>query len=270
MDATDIVDQAISGWNPVSTSIWILLFAVIVVILVLGMEFWRNVFGILGSPSITFQRLIGEVSLPPALFVVIISGFLMAIVLLAGWTNPHTGDAVKAHFNIAFDWMGEKAAESQGMLPEQIDFRAWFNNLQRDFMSMLVFFALIPIGCLIVWFLGSLGFHLASLLAGNKGGGSIGGMLTASAYPYMLFALILVFLLKLIFVHTGWFSMLLLILFTLYFLFLWTILMREYGRFDYVKGFISFIIGVIVTAIFVGIVAYGITWLIALGVEYLG
>jgi hypothetical protein len=266
LDATEVFDDVINQFNAVSTSIYILVFAVVVVLIVLGLEFWRNFFGMLGSPGITFQRLIGEVSLPPAIFVVIVAGFLMAITTLAIWTDRDFGDSVVAQFNIAFDWMEEQ--DTEGMLPDEIDFVKWFSNLQRDIAYMLSFFVLMPIACLVIWALGGVGFHLASLLAGNKGGGSVAGMLTASAYPYI--PAVMVILLALRVIYAGWLNMALLVIFTLYFIFLWTLLMREYGRYDYVKSFISFIIGVVFTAILVAVVTMGILWIAAFAMSYLG
>jgi hypothetical protein len=133
---------------------------------------------------------------------------------------------------------------------------------------MLSFFVLLPIACLLVWALGGVGFHIASLLAGNKGGGTIGGLLSASAYTYL--PLVMVVLLGLRTIYAGWLNMTWLVLFGLYNIFLWTLLMREYGRYDYVKGLVSFIIGLIFTAVLVVVVVMALLWIAALAIGYLG
>jgi hypothetical protein len=263
---TDFFDSLINQYDAISASVTILVITVIIVIIVLGLEFWRNFFGMLGSPAITFQRLIGEVSLPPAIFVVIVSGFLMAIALLLTWTNPVTGDAVKAQFNIFFDWISEQLVNAGGMLPEEIDVRAWFAHIEHDVVYLLGFFVLLPIGCLIFWLLGGVGFHLGSLFAGNKGGGTIGGLLAASAYPYLPSVLVVLFLIK--YIYGGVFTTIFLILFLLYYVFLWVLLMREYGRFSYGKGFVGFIIGYIITAVLTLVLAIVILWIVALVMRY--
>jgi hypothetical protein len=262
----EFVDDLINRYDAVSASVTILVIAIVVIIIVLGLEFWRNFFGMLGSPALIFQRLIGEVSLPPAIFVVICSGLLMAITLLLAWRDPVTGDAVKAQFNIFFDWLSEKVADAGGLLPEQISFRSWFSLIERDRAYLLAFFVLIPIGALIVWFLGGVGFHLASLMSGAKGGGGIGGMLTASAYTYIPFIMVNLFAVK--YIYSGAFNTVLLCIFGLYELFLWTILMREYGRYNYVKGFVSFILGLVFTAVLTAIAILIILWIVAIIMQY--
>ena len=134
---SDFFDEFINRYDAISASVTILVITAIVIIIVLGLEFWRNLFGMLGSPSLTFQRLIGEVSLPPAIFVVIVSGMFMAIILLLAWTDAVTGDAVKAQFNIFFDWMSEKVATMGGVFPEQINLRGWFAHIESDVAYLL-------------------------------------------------------------------------------------------------------------------------------------
>lgn len=263
-----MVDDFLNQQNPVVISEYILIFAIVVIIIVLWKEFWPNLFGMLGSPSLTFQRLIGEISLPPAVFVVIICGFLMAITLLSAWTDKVTGDAVVAQFNIGFDWAGEQVTENlESVLPsEQIDFMGWLVKLQRDVSHSLGFFMLMPLACCVIWLLGGVGFHFASMFAGNKGGGSIGGLLTASAYPYLVAVLVLLWSVKA--TYAGWFNMFLLIIFGLYYIFVWTLLMREYGRYNYMKGFISFVIGFILTAVLVAVATVAVLWIVALIMGY--
>ena len=263
---TDFIDEIVNRYDAVSASVTILVIAVIVIVIVLGLEFWRNFFGMLGSPAITFQRLIGEVSLPPAIFVVISSGFLMAITLLLAWTDKVTGDAVKAQFNIFFDWMSERVAVMGGLVPEQIPLRDLFSNIEHDVVYMLGFFVLIPIACLIIWALGGVGFHLASLMAGNKGGGGIGGLLSSSAYTYIPVVLLTLFGVK--YIYAGTYNTVLLVIFGLYYVFLWTLLMREYGRYTYPKGFISFIIGAVFTAILTAAATLVVMWIVALIMQY--
>ncbi len=262
----DFFDQFINQYDAISASVTILAITVIIIVIVLGLEFWRNFFGMLGSPALTFQRLIGEISLPPAIFVVVVSGILMAITLLLAWTDPVTGDAVKAQFNIFFDWMSEKVATMGGAIPEQINLREWFGHVEQDLAYLYAFFVLVPIGALIIWVLGGVGFHLASLMSGNKGGGSIGGLLTASAYTYLPDVLVILFLVK--FIYSGTFNTILLVIFGLYWLFLWVLLMREYGRYSYIKGFISFIIGFIFTAALTVFTTLIILWIIGLVLQY--
>ena len=263
---TDFIDELINRYDAVSASVTILVIAVIVIVIVLGLEFWRNLIGMVGSPAITFQRLIGEVSLPPAIFVVISSGFLMAITLLLAWTDKITGDAVKAQFNIFFDWMSEQVGVMGGILPEQIPLKDLFANMEHDVVYMLGFFVLIPVICLVIWFLGGVGFHIASLMSGNKGGGGIGGLLSASAYTYIPAIVVGLFGVK--HIYSGMLNTILLAIFGLYYLFLWILLMREYGRYNYVKGFVSFVIGFIFTAILTAITTLVVMWIVALIMQY--
>ena len=263
---SDFFDEFINRYDAVSASVTILIITIILIIIVLGKEFWLNLFGLLGSPSITFQRMIGEISLPPAIFVVVISGFFMAITLLLAWTDAVTGDAVQARFNIFFDWMSEKVVTMSGVVPEQLNIRGWFAHVEQDVAYLLAFFVLIPVGCLIVWAVGAIGFHLASLFSGYKCGGSIGGLLAASSYIYLPTVMLVLFLIK--FIYAGWFNTSLLVLFGLYFIFLWTLLMREYGRYAHLKGLTSFVIGFILTAILTVVVVLAILWIIALIIQY--
>ena len=259
----DAIDELINSWNPATTPVWILVFAIVVIILVLGKEFWLNLFGMLGSPSLTFQRLIGEVSLPPATFVVVICGFLIAVTLMVQWNHETYGDAVVAQFNIGFDAAAEQISENLGdVLPnDQIDFTGWLGKMQRDVAASLIFFVLMPLGCLVIWLLGGIGFHLGSMFSGNKGGGSIPGMLTASAYTYLAAVLVILFAIKMI--YAGGFNTAMLIICGLYWVFLWTLLMREYGRYNYVKGFISLVVGFIITTVLTAAVTLAILWIIA-------
>ncbi len=59
-DATAQVDQILANYEASSLIIWITLGAIVVALIALGTEFWVNLFGVIFSPSLTFQRILGE------------------------------------------------------------------------------------------------------------------------------------------------------------------------------------------------------------------
>jgi hypothetical protein len=82
-DATAQVDQIIANYQANQLILWITLGVIIIALIALGTEFWVNLWGIIWSPSLTFQRILGEGQWVPAIVVVAITGMSIAVIILS-------------------------------------------------------------------------------------------------------------------------------------------------------------------------------------------
>ncbi|MEO7993427.1 MAG: hypothetical protein ABI743_03435 [bacterium] len=86
---TDALDSVASSvGQPDRMAIYTLTFTAVVILLVLGTEFWVNLYGILTAPTVAFSRLMGEQQLLPAIFLILLSGILLGIFMLLIMTTP--------------------------------------------------------------------------------------------------------------------------------------------------------------------------------------
>jgi hypothetical protein len=268
IDATAQVDQILANYEASSLIIWITLGVIVVALIALGTEFWVNLFGVIFSPSLTFQRILGEAQAVPGLVIVAVTGMACGAIVNSFLSNEVVVQKI-------VDAMNSQLVAQGGDQLDQVftqtgsDF-SLMGNL--DYLRQYIFQAqslsvAIPIGFLFAWVLWGLAGQLASMIAGNKAGHGITNLW--SAIPYVWVFMIL----------TWWLNMLELggkpavniigMIVGLFMIFIHVVMMREHGRYSIANAIIATILTavlypillVVVTILVVGIIAQAAIYL---------
>ncbi len=264
LDATTQVDLLIQNYEPSMLILWITLGVIVVALIALGSEFWVNLWGMIFSPSLTFQRLCGEAQWVPGVVVVAVAGMASAAIVLAYFANPVVVENM-------FEKLDPASNPTAGQIYEQMD--NIFDQIGSDFSLMgnveyvqtyafqtqSIAMAL-PVAFLIIWLLWGLAGQLSSMIAGNKAGHGLTNLWSSLPYTYIIGILSTWFLMMMTFGNT--FAKVMYIITTLYFLFVHVVLMREHGRYDLGKAIVSTILTIILTIIFVIVFAFIIAFII--------
>jgi len=251
LDLTTQVDQLIANNQASTLILWITLGVIVVALIALGTDFWANLWGAIFSPSLTFQRLLGESQWVPAIVIIAIIGLACSVIV-----NNYMGKEEVIQ-NI-FDQISMDNPAAQQMfgqfdnLADQIgsDFTLSGNIdyvKEYAFQTQSIAVAL-PVWLIVLWLVWALSGQLGSMIAGNKAGHGLSNLLSALPYIFMVWIL------------TAWFTMLdlagsaagriLYLIFNLYFLFLHVVLMREHGRYDIGKSIVATILTLILVPVF--------------------
>jgi hypothetical protein len=243
LNVTSQLDQILAGYDAVTLTIYITLAVIVIALIVLGSEFWVNLWGTIVYPAMTFQRLLGEAQWVPALVIVAISGMATAAILLTYFQKPEALSKILELFSSTNP--GVSSASTQldqlfGQVGSDFSLTGNLDYIKEFSFQAGTVIAFLPISYLVTWFLWGLAGQLASMIAGNKAGHGISNLWSAIPYVFLLSIL------------TNWFSMLELaghqwvriprILVQLYYLFLIVVLMREHGRYKISSAIIATIL----------------------------
>ncbi|MCX6645967.1 MAG: hypothetical protein NTY09_06385 [bacterium] len=267
-DATAQVDQILANYEASRLIIWITLGVIVVALIALGTEFWVNLFGVIFSPSLTFQRILGEAQTVPGLVIIAITGMACGAIVNGFLSNEVIVQKIVDTINSDMVKQGGDQLD-QVFKQTQSDFSLVGNlDYVREYIFQAQSLAVaIPIAFLVAWILWGLAGQLASMIAGNKAGHGITNLW--SAIPYIWIFLIL----------STWLSMLQMagrsgvniigLIVGLFMVFIHVVMMREHGRYSIANAVISTVLTgilypillVVVTILIVGIVAQAAIYL---------
>lgn len=262
LDATAQVDQILANYEASQLIIWITVGVIVVALIALGTEFWVNLWGVLFSPSLSFQRILGEAQAVPGLVLVAITGMACGTIINAYLSNEAVVSKIvdflnsnlMAQFGEQLDQIFEQVQSDFSLAGNVVYIREYIFQAQSIAVA-------IPIAFLISWILWGLAGQLASMIAGNKAGHGLTNLW--SAIPYVFLFQILTIWFKMMEMTGSSFANIMGIIVTIYAIFLHVVMMREHGRYSIANAIIStvltvvlFIILTIVTMIIiVGIIA---------------
>ena len=189
--ATGALDTTISGMNmsPDRIAIFSLVFGVVVILLVLGTEFWINLFGLFTAPTVVFSRLMGEQQILPALFVVLMSGLLIAVFALM--ILPTDAYIEKQSDNVAqlFKAISDQFA-TLGVPYASSAFAFELDDVRLSVMKSLGFFLLVPFTMAIYWYSQGVGFLVAGKLIGMRNAAGVNNVVCGLAWPLALWPIL--------------------------------------------------------------------------------
>lgn len=88
-DATQQVDQILQNYEAIPLTVYITLAVIAIALIVLSTEgFWGNLWGAIFSPSLTFQRILGEGQWVPGIVIVAVAGLSSAMIFLSYISDP--------------------------------------------------------------------------------------------------------------------------------------------------------------------------------------
>ncbi len=249
-DATGVVDQFLVNYEPVTLIIWIALIAVVIGVISLGTEFWVSIWGIIHSPSLTFQRILGEAQTIPGLVILLVGGLATAAIMISYLSDP----PIREWFQ-ELDIGANRALALLIMSTDEMLYRVgWDKALHHsmDYMQDYAFQAwvlavIVPVAFIVNWLLFGVAGQLASMIAGNKAGHGITNLW--STYPYVFLLNILTTWFFFMWLHGSAFAGFMLGLTAAWLLFLHVVMMREHGRYQISKAIFATILTPIIGAI---------------------
>ncbi len=269
--ATSQVDTLLASYEAAPLIIWITVGVIIVALIALGTEFWVNLWGVIFSPSLTFQRLLGEAQWAPALVIAAIAGLASAAIALSFFSDQALMEKVLDQIDPASNAQVAQLSDQLDNLFNQIgsDFTVT-GNLEwiKEFTFQLRTIAVaMPLIFLIVWGLWGLAGQLASMIAGNKAGHGLSNLYSTVPYLFLL-GILSTWLYMLSLKGHGWanaFGWLV----DLYFMFLHVVMMREHGRYTIGKAIVATILTLILIPIFAAVLAVAIAFITVQAGNYL-
>jgi len=178
VDITSILDDFLHQlqYSQVTLSIWVMWLAVLVVLIVLGLDFWRSIFGVIFFPRMNFPRIAGELQIVPGMFVALMFGLINGII---GF-NYYRIDEVRGSFLAQMDnTVGPLLKQLSDMTGMQLNSIIDAMKADPDYAYGLL--ALIPLICGFAWFFYGLALFVNSKFV-SKAGGSLGNYLAAIPY----------------------------------------------------------------------------------------
>jgi hypothetical protein len=262
-DFTGIVDQFLSNYEPATLMTWLFVAAILIGVISLGTEFWSNIWGLVSSPSLTFQRILGEAQTVPGIVVILVAGAASGVITLNYILDPPIRTWVQG-FDVASGGALTQALSSTDDILAQA---GWNNSLediikymQENVFQWWIIAVMIPVNALFYWFFMGLAGQVSSMLAGNKAGHGVTNLW--SALPYMNLVSVLITWFMWMAFYRKPFALFMLGLSCAWYLFLFVVMMREHGRYKISNAIVATIFTPILTSIFtylaivLGIIAY--------------
>lgn len=252
LDATIQVDQFLQAYEAIPLTIYISLSVLFIALIVLGTEFWVNIWGIIVYPALTFQRLLGEAQTIPGLVVVIVAGLACAMIFLSYISDPPLTE-----------WFSKIDVENNivlgpffSTLDDVLDQIGWDKSLLAiiKYMQMHPFQAttlavVVPLAFIVLWFIWGLAGQLGSMIAGNKAGHGITNLWSSIPYSFLIWILSTWFFMISLYGHG--FMRVLFWISILYFLFEHVVMMREHGRYKIQSAVVATILTFVLVAAFI-------------------
>ena len=178
MDITTQIDDMIHNlpYGQITQSIWIMWVAVVVVLIALGLEFWRNIWSMWFFPRMSYPRIAGELQIVPGLFVALMFGLINGIISF----NYYRIQEVAGSFLCQADTMIKPLLEQLSSMAG-VEFTSIVNNMITDPDYVFGLLATVPILCGIGWFMFALALFIVSKTM-SKTGGSLSSYLSGTAY----------------------------------------------------------------------------------------
>lgn len=185
--ATGALDSMIGGLNitPTQLAVFTLAFAILVILMVLGKEFWLNLYGLCTVPSVAFSRLMGEQQLLPAVFLVLMSGLGIAIFALRIMPTQQYLDVAQDQWAQMFAQLSDMY-ESAGVPYASQAMRFELDDVRLSVMKALGFFLLIPLTNVIWWYSLGVGYIVAGKLIGMRNAAGVNNVVCGLAWPMLL------------------------------------------------------------------------------------
>lgn len=178
MDVTSQIDDLIHNlpYGQITQAIWVMWVAVVVVLIALGLDFWRNIWGFWFFPRMTFPRIAGELQVIPGMFVALMFGLINAIISFNYYRIPEAAGSFLHQVDTMIKPILEQLSSMAG-----VEFTSIVNNMMTDPDYVFGMLATLPILCGIGWFLYALALWLVSKTM-SKSGGSLSNYLSGLAY----------------------------------------------------------------------------------------
>ncbi|HEX9746543.1 MAG TPA: hypothetical protein VGB30_14075 [bacterium] len=243
LDATAQVDVILANYQAISLTVYITLAVILVALIALGTEFWANFWGMITSPAINFQRILGEAQTIPGLVVVGITGLANAVIFLS-----YISDQICTQWFVSIDF---ESVPGLGMLLTQLDNVleqiGWDSSVlgvlsymqDNAFQSQTVA-VVVPLAFIIMWGIWGLAAQLGSMISGNKAGLGMSNLYSTLPYPFLIS--ILSTWLFMVSLYDHGFMRVLFWITVVYFLFCHVVMMREHGRYDIGKAIVATIL----------------------------
>lgn len=270
LNATSQLDQILLGYDAVSLTIYITLGVIVIALIVLGSEFWVNLWGMIVYPAMTFQRLLGEAQWVPGVVVVAISGMATAAILLTYFQKEEVLSKILEIFSSTNPGMSGASSQLDqlfGQIGSDFSLTGNLDYIKQFSFQAGTVIAFLPISYIVTWFLWGIAGQLASMIAGNKGGHGLSNLWSAVPYVFLLSIL------------TNWFNMLelmgvewariLKIIFQIYYLFLIVVLMREHGRYKLSSAIIATILTFPILGALLLILVIAVVFIAVMAAQYL-
>ena len=252
LNATGQIDQILAAYEPISLTIYITLAVIVVAIIALGPEFWANLWGMIFSPALTFQRLLGEAQWVPGIVVVAIAGLSCAMIFLSYISDePLTKwfSDIDVENNMV---LGPVLGGLDGIL-EQVGWGksvvSIFKYMQQNPFQATTLAVVVPLAFLVLWFLWGLAGQIGSMIAGNRAGHGVSNLWSAVPYAFLVWILSTWLFMLSLYGHPAvrfWYWIC-----VLYFVFLHVVLMAQHGRYAPSKAISNGILATILTFVLV-------------------
>jgi len=157
-------------------SIWVMWFAVVVVLIVIGLDFWRNIFGMIFFPRMNFSRIAGELQMFPGLFVALLFGLINGIIGFNYYRIDEVKGSFLAQMNDTISPLLQQLSDMTGM-----QLNAIIETMTKDPDYAYGLLAVIPLICGFSWFFYALALFINSKFV-SKAGGSLGNYLAGISY----------------------------------------------------------------------------------------
>ncbi len=250
LDSTELVDQFLTGYEPAVFMTWTFIAVILIGIISLGAEFWVNLWGIIYSPALTFQRILGEAQTVPGIVVTLVAGAAAGVITLAYILNPPIIEWAQGQ-----DLTEGPLAQLLNSTDEILNQSGWDNSLgdiiiywQDHVFQWWIIAVIIPVNFIINWGFMGLAGQVSSMIAGNKAGHGVTNLW--AAVPYMYLVAIPIIWFQWMWFHGSLFASVMLCLFAAWYFFLFVIMMREHGRYALGKAIFATILTPILTVIF--------------------
>jgi hypothetical protein len=240
-DATAQVDQILANYEASGLIIWITVGVIIVAIIALGTEFWANLWGVIFSPSLTFQRILGEAQAVPGLVIVAVTGMACGAIVNSYLSNETVvTNLIQRMNNPTMAQVFASLDQIFSQVKSDFSLEGNMGYIQQYIFQAQTVAVAMPLVFLVIWLLWGLAAQLASMIAGNKAGHGITNIW--SAIPYIFMYQIL----------SNWFDMMKLAgngaarilgyIVGIYMIFLHVVMMREHGRYSVSNAIVATIL----------------------------
>lgn len=184
---TGALDSMIGGLDITAPqlAVYTLVFAVVVILLVLGTEFWMNLYGLVTAPSVAASRLMGEQQILPGLFVVLMSGLLMAVFAMLIMTTPKYLESQGDSLGQLFAAISQQYA-AMGVPYTTTAFNFEIDDPNLTIMKALGFFLMVPLTFAIFWYSWGVGVLVSGKLIGMRNAAGVNNAVCGLCWPMLL------------------------------------------------------------------------------------
>ncbi|MFH1514417.1 MAG: hypothetical protein ABIG42_03050 [bacterium] len=179
MEVTSQIDEILqsTGYESLTLIIYCMWIAVLVVLIALGLDFWRNFFSMLFFPRVNFGRIAGEQQVLPNLFVALLFGLINGVIGFHYWSNPAIRQSFIVYLN---DIVAPLITQIEDMIGTDV-FESLTASITSDPNYSMVILGTIPILCLFGWLFYALSVMITGKVLSKGASGGLSSYLSALA-----------------------------------------------------------------------------------------